>query len=88
MIGPWKLLIPGRLMGRSGPTAIARTGLWVNLQSGWKLAIALAHEPTHAAELDEPTQGMAPRERIALIESLTADIGARRAGQCPPVHRT
>ena len=37
-----------------------------------ELAIALAHQPT-VLLMDEPTAGMAPKERIALMQ-LTADI--------------
>lgn len=41
-----------------------------------ELAIALAHSPTLLL-MDEPTAGMAPRERIALMQ-LTADIVEQR----------
>jgi len=41
-----------------------------------ELAIALAHHP-HLLLMDEPTAGMAPKERIGLMQ-LTADIVAER----------
>ncbi len=46
------------------------------ISSGLELAVALAHGPK-VLLMDEPTAGMAPAERLALM-ALTADIVARQ----------
>jgi branched-chain amino acid transport system ATP-binding protein len=48
-----------------------------------ELAMALANQP-RLLLMDEPTAGMAPRERVALMELTAGSRGRRRSPCCSP----